>query len=99
MDVVIQVLVLMWIVFLVVTLRWARITSRGASIATWLGLTAVSWWFEFLFAFFALHAILFSLGREAAVVGAIVTVAIVTSTPAAWAYGLGHRNKHRSAHN
>jgi hypothetical protein len=99
MDVVVQVLVLMWIVFFAVTLRWARLNSRGASIATWLGLTAVSWWFEFLFAFFALHAILFSLGREAALVVSIVLIAIATLTPAAWAYGLSRWNKYRSAHN
>lgn len=97
MDVVMQVLVLIWIVLFVVALQWARVAGRGASVATWLGLTAVSWWVEFAIAFFALHGILFWLGREAAVVALIVTVAIMTLTPVAWAYGLGHRNKDRSA--
>ena len=97
MDVVIQVLVLIWIVLFVAALQWVRVAGRGASIATWLGLTAASWWAEFAIAFVALHAILFSLGREAAVVALVVTVAIMTSTPVAWAYGLGHRKKDRSA--
>lgn len=98
MDVVLQVLVLIWIVLFVVAFQWARVAGRGASIATWLGLTAVSWWAEFAIAFVALHAILFSVGREAAVVALIVTVAIMTLTPVAWAYGLGHWNRDRSAH-
>ncbi len=98
MDVVMQVLVLIWIVLLVVALRWARVTGRGASVASWLGLTAVSWWVEFAVAFLALHAILFSLGREAAIVALIVTVAVMALTPVAWAYRLGHGNRERSAH-
>ncbi len=100
MDVIIQVLVLTSIVlFFAVTLRWGLVKSRGASIATWLGLTAVSWWVEVAFAFFVLHAILFSLGREAAQVVSVVTVVIMALTPAAWAYGLGHWSKYRSARN
>ena len=98
MDVGIQVLVLGWIVLFAVTLQWGRATNRGASIATWLGLTVVSWWLEAVFAFFVLHTILFSLGREAAIVTAIVTIAVMSLTPVAWAYGLRYWNKHRSAH-
>jgi hypothetical protein len=98
MDVVMQVLVLIWIVLVVVALQWARIAGRGASIATWLGLTVVSWWVEFAIAFVAIHAILFSLGREPAVVALIVTVAIMALTPLTWAYGLGQWNKDRSTH-
>lgn len=98
-DVGLQVLVLLWIVLFAVTLQWGRVTNRGASIATWLGLTVVSWWFEAVFAFLALHAVLFELGREAAVVLAIVLIVVMSLTPVAWAYGLRYRNKHRSAHN
>lgn len=98
MDVGIQVLVLMWIVLFAVALQWARVTNRGASIATWLGLTVVTWWFELIFAFLALHTILFSLGREAAIVVAIATVAIMSLTPVAWAYGLRHWRRYRSTH-
>jgi hypothetical protein len=97
MDVGIQVLVLLWIVFFAVSIHWARVANRGASVAAWLGLTIVSWWLEAMFAFFAVNVVLFSLGREAAVVVAIVTVVIVTLTPLAWAYGLRHWNEHRSA--
>jgi hypothetical protein len=98
MDVGIQVLVLLWIVLLAVTLQWGRVTNRGASIATWLGLTVVSWWIEAVSAFLALHAVLFSLGREAAIVVAIATIAIMSLTPVALAYGLRYWNRRRSAH-
>lgn len=95
MDIVIQVLVLMWIVLFVVTLNWSRVNNRGASIATWLILTIVTWWIEAAIAFFTLHAVLFSMGRDVAIAVAILTVAIMTLTPAAWAYGLSQWNKHR----
>ena len=104
MDVGIQVLVLAWIVLLVVILQWSRLSNRGVginrgiSIATWIGLTAVTWWFEVTVAFVALHAVLFSLGREATVVAVIVAIAVIVATPVAWWYGLGRWNKHRSAH-
>jgi hypothetical protein len=98
MDVGIQVLVLGWIVLFAAGLQWARVTNRGASVATWFGLTAVTWWFEFVVAFIALHTVLFSLGREAAMALAIVTLAVFTVTPVAWAYGLRHWHKARSAH-
>lgn len=98
MDVGIQVLVLLWIVLIVVALQWGRVTNRGASFATWFGLTFVTWWLELLFAFFALHTILFSLGREAAVVVSIATLVVMALTPVAWAYGLRRWNRYRSAH-
>ena len=97
MDVLVQVLVLIWIVLLVVTLSWAHITSRGAGIAAWLGLTAVSLWLELLFAFIALHATLFTLGREAVVVLTVVLVAAMILTPAAWAVALGRWRKSHAA--
>lgn len=93
MDVGIQVLFLIWIVLLVVTLLWGHATNRGASIAAWLGLTLVSWWIEFVVAFVALHAALFSLGREAVIVLALLLGGIIALTPVAWAYVLSHRNK------
>ena len=99
MDAVVVVLVLVWIAFSAVALQVARVNSPGASIATWLGLTLVSWCLEFGVAFLAVHAILFSLGREAALVLVLVAAAVVTLTPAAWAYGLGRWNKRRSALN
>jgi hypothetical protein len=88
--------VLLWIVLFVVILQWSHLTSRGASVATWLGLTIISWWLEIAVAFFALHAILFSLGREVAILVGILTIAIMTLTPAAWAYGLSRRNRHHT---
>jgi len=98
MDVGIQVLVLMWIVLFAVTLQWARVTNRGASVAAWLGLTFVSWWFEAIFAFFAVNMTLFSFGREAAIVVALATVAVMSLTPVAWAYGLRRWSRYRSSH-
>ncbi len=88
MDVVIQLLVLLWIVLFVVTLQWSHVRSRGASVATWLGLIVISWWLEIAIAFIALHAILFSVGREVAALVALVILTIITLTPASWAYGL-----------
>ena len=99
MDVGIQVLVLMWIVLFAVTLQWARVTNRGASVAVWLGLTIVSWWFEAIFAFFAVNLTYFEMGQQAAIVAAILTVAIMSLTPVAWAYALRRWNKRRSADN
>jgi hypothetical protein len=98
MDVTIQVLILAWLVLFVLTLQWARVKNRGASIATWIGLTVISWWIEIVVAFVALHATLFSLGREATVIVAVATLALMTLTPVAWAYGLNQWSKHRSAH-
>jgi len=98
MDVGIQVLGLLWIVFIAVALQWGRATNRGASVATWFGLTLVTWWFELIIAFVALHTILFSLGREAAVVVSLATLVLMVLTPVAWAYGLRRFNRYRSAH-
>jgi hypothetical protein len=98
MDVLAQVLVLIWIVLFVVTLRWAHIANRGVSVVTWIALTLVTLWLEFLVAFVAMHAALFSLGREATMVVIILTMVIVVLTPAAWAYALGHWHKSRSVH-
>jgi len=97
MDVGIQVLALMWIVLLAVALQWGRVTNRGASIATWIGLTVVTWWFVLVGAFFALNITLFSLGREVAVIAAIVVLVILAATPVAWAYGLRYWHRYRAA--
>ena len=98
MDVLVQVLVLIWIVAFVVTLSWAHVSSRGASFAAWLGLSAVSLWLEFVVAFVVLHAILFTLGREAAVFVIILTVAVMALTPPAWAIALGRWRRSHIAH-
>jgi len=98
MDVTIQVLVLAWMVLFVITLQWAHVKNKGAGIATWIGLTVVTWWVEIAVAFVVLHATLFSLGREATVVVAVATLALMTLTPVAWAYALDQWSKHRSAH-
>jgi hypothetical protein len=96
MDVVVQLLILVWIVLFVLILQWSHMTSRSASVATWLGLTIISWWLEIAVAFFAVHAVLFSLGREVAILVAVLTIAVMTLTPAGWAYGLSHRNRHHT---
>jgi len=97
MDVGIQVLVLIWIVLLAVALQWGRVTNRGASIATWIGLTVVTWWFVLVGAFFALNITLFSLGREVALLAAVAVLVILAATPVAWAYGLRYWHRYRAA--
>jgi len=97
MDVFVQVLVLIWIVAFVVILSWAHISSRGASFAAWLGLTAVSLWLEFIVAFVALHAILFTIGREATVVVTLLTLVTMVLTPAAWAVVVGRWRRSHAA--
>lgn len=98
MDVGIQVLILVWIVLLVVTLQWGRSKGRGANLATWAGMTVVAWWLEFVVAFVALHAILFALGREVTAVVIVVTLGVMTLTPAACAHVLSNWNRARTAH-
>jgi hypothetical protein len=98
MDVFVQVLVLIWIVAFVVVLSWAHVSSRGASFAAWLGLTAVTLWLEFVCAFVLLHAILFTIGREAVVVVTMLTLVTMVLTPAAWAVALGRWRRSHAAH-
>ena len=98
MDVGIQVLILVWIVLLVITLQWGRSKGRGANLATWAGMTVVAWWLEFVVAFVALHLILFSLGREVTAVVIVITVGVMTVTPAVCAHLLSYWNKIRTAH-
>ena len=98
MDVGIQVLILVWIVLLVITLQWGRSKGRGANLATWAGMTVVAWWVEFVVAFVALHAILFTLGREVTAVVIVMTIGVMTLTPAACAHVLSTWNRARAAH-
>ncbi len=96
MDAVVLAVLLLWTLFFAFTLRLARVGGRSASVATWLGLTAVIMAIEFAVTFFLLHAILFSLGSGATLIAFIVVIVIFTLTPAATMYGLGHRNAHRA---
>lgn len=98
MDAVVLAVLLVWVLFFALTLRLAHVSGRGAGIATWLGVTAVVMIVEFALGFFLLHAILFSLGREATLIALVVSVVIFTLTPAATMFALGRWTAPRSAH-
>jgi hypothetical protein len=97
MDVGILVLVLGWIVLVAVALQWGRVTNRGASVLTWVGLTLVTWCIEVFFAFSLPYIILFTFGGDAARAVMIATVVVMAVTPVAWAYGLRYWYRYRAA--
>jgi uncharacterized membrane protein YjgN (DUF898 family) len=66
-------------------------------VATWLVLTALTIACGFLVAFVGVHAILFMLGREAALVGLIVSGLCLAYVPVACGRVIRHRARHSSA--
>jgi drug/metabolite transporter (DMT)-like permease len=65
--------------------------SRGAKITAWIGLTTLTLWCGSAIAFVALHALLFSIGRDAAMVGLILTTIFMVTMPFGWALVIRHR--------
>lgn len=59
-----------------------------ALIAAWLGLTVVSMWCVFLASYIAVHALLFLLGRAAAIVGLVLAGVFLVSIPAIWGWAI-----------
>ncbi len=71
-----------------------RVTTVLGLVGTWLVLTALTLWCEFLVLFVALHALLFGLGNGAASIGLIVGALILEATPIAWAIVILRRTRH-----
>jgi len=87
---------LVWL--LVVGAALLRVPGGGVRslIAPWLALTVLTLAVEFIALFIATYGLLFTLGREAATVGVVVSVIILGVTPVAWAFVLRKR-AHRPA--
>ncbi len=66
-------------------------------IAPWLALTALTMAVEFIVLFIATYGLLFAFGREAAMVGVVVSVIILAATPVAWALVLRKRAHNAAA--
>ncbi len=74
--------------------RRARLTDDAKVTGTWLALTAVVLWVGFIAAFFILHAILFTFGREATFVALVVGGALLVATPVATGIAVRRRAHH-----
>ncbi len=90
--------ILLWLVGIGVGLLRMRKTGGRSQIVTWLALTAVTMACEFLVAFIACHALLFTLGTGAATVGLVASVVVLGATPVAWALMVGRWTRHQTAH-
>ena len=78
------------VVGLVVWFAYGSKGGRGARIAAWLGLVTLTLWCGSAVAFVLLHLLLFSLGNEAAVVGAAVVTVFMLAMPFGWAVVVRH---------
>jgi hypothetical protein len=90
--------VLLWLLLLAVALQQGRPSGASGQVATWLLLTALTLAFGSLVAWFAVYGLLFSLGREAALVGLVVSGVLLALAPLAWGRVIRHRARHTSAH-
>lgn len=87
----------LWLLLLAVALQQGRPASASGHLATWLVLTGISMAGGFLFAFFAVHALLFSLGRGPALVGLIVSAVVLAGIPLACGRLIRHGTRHSGA--
>jgi hypothetical protein len=71
---------------------------RPLAVATWVVLSALTMWCGFVVAFVAVHALLFTLGTEAAWIGVLGCVAFLLVTPIAWAMVIRRQSHHPAAH-
>jgi hypothetical protein len=80
---------------LVAAIVWYLTAARGdrrAQVAAWVGLVTVTLWVGSVVAFVLLHAVLFIVGREAAMVGIVATTAFMLAMPFGWAYVIRRRS-------
>lgn len=88
--------IVVWFVVLGVALFLAPGSGGAAQIGTWLVLSLVTTAVEFIVLFLATYGLLFFVGKEAALVGAVASAIILAATPVAWAVVV-HRRARRSA--
>jgi hypothetical protein len=90
--------ILVWL--LIVGAAMMRVPGGGARslIAPWLALTVLTLAVEFIALFIASYGLLFTLGREAATVGVVLSALILGATPVVWALVLRRRAHSAAAH-
>jgi hypothetical protein len=84
----------LWLLLLAVALQQGRPATASGQLAAWLVLTAVMLAGGFLVAFFAVHVLLFTLGRETALVGLIVSGIVLAFIPVVCGRVIRHRMRH-----
>jgi hypothetical protein len=67
--------------------------GRGARIAAWLGLVTLTLWCGSAIAFVVLYGLLFTLGKEAVVVGAALITVFMLAMPFGWAVVIRHHGR------
>lgn len=80
------------IVGLVVWFAYGSKGGRGARVAAWLGLVTLTLWCGSVAAFVLLHLLLFTLGNEAAIVGAALVTVFMLTMPFGWAWVVRRRD-------
>ncbi len=70
--------------------------GRGARIAAWLGLVTLTLWCGSAIAFGLLYLLLFTLGKEAVVVGAAAVTVFMLAMPFGWAILIRHHGRDAS---
>jgi hypothetical protein len=93
----IQFLILL-LLLLLVGIATTRQMGAGTLVASWIVLSALTMWCEYIVAFAGVHALLFMVGREAAAVGFVLATAVLVGTPIGWAVYLRRRAHHVHAH-
>ena len=70
--------------------------GRGARIAAWLGLVTLTLWCGSAIAFVLLYLLLFTLGKEAVIVGAAAVTVFMLAMPFGWAVVIRHHGRDES---
>ncbi len=89
--------VALWLLLLAVALQQGRPASASGQLAKWLVLTGVLLVIGWQVAFFAVYGLLFALGRGPALVGLIVSAALLALTPILCGRLISRRNRGSSA--
>jgi len=87
----------LWLLLLAVALQQGRPASASGQLAKWLVLTGVTMAGGFFVAFFAVHALLFMLGRGPALVGLIVSAVVLAGIPLVCGRVIQHGTRHSGA--
>ena len=84
------------IVGLVAWFAYGSKGGRGARIAAWLGLVTLTLWCGSAVAFVFLYLLLFTLGKEAVIVGAALVTVFMLAMPFGWAVLVRHHGREES---